>query len=457
MEISLLLVCFFVTITIGWSVLNLVLREKGGAVLLEGLSLSFGIGMGAVAIEMLIFYFLRLPLSLINLVLPWIPVALCSFIFSKRTITLNSGARAKLTLFEKLLLAGIVFQVALVFFRAFLKPLESFDSIAMYAMRSKIIFLGGMIPRDFFTDITLRIPNPDYPLLLPLVEVWIYTFLGSINDLLVKAVFPAYLLSFLVIFFSLLKRVISRTGAFLFTFILATIPQFVNFATVGYTDIILAYYYSIGMIYLFLWMKGRKTGDLVIAGLFSGFAAFTKNEGIMLFFVNIILLLLYFVKNLDREMLKKAAVYVLVVALIAAPWAFIRFSNGLENDLLKFKEMGAERFVDIFKRLDRIPVILYEYQKQFFGPKKWNIVWILFLGLFVLNIKRAFNGDLKYFSLSIFLILFFYGSVYMLIPVDGPINWYIASGVSRLFIHFVPIAVFWLALLCGQKYCKDDI
>ncbi|MFH1752750.1 MAG: hypothetical protein ABH875_01065, partial [Candidatus Omnitrophota bacterium] len=72
-------------------------------------------------------------------------------------------------------------------------------------------------------------------------------------------------------------------------------------------------------------------------------------------------------------------------------------------------------------------------------------------------IKRSFCGDLAYFTLSIFFILLFYGAVYMLIPVDGPINWYVASGVSRLFIHFVPVTVFWLAILCSQRYCKNDI
>ncbi|MFH1753511.1 MAG: glycosyltransferase family 39 protein [Candidatus Omnitrophota bacterium] len=390
MGIFLLIGCFFVTILIGWSLLKIISGRKSETALLVEASLAFGIGMGAVSLEMLIFYFFGLSLTLINLLLPWAPVVICGFIFSNKSIKPARGIPAGLTLFEKLLLAGIAFQLALIFFRAFLKPLESFDSIAMYAMKSKIIFLSGMIPRDFFTSITQRLPNPDYPLLLPLVEVWVYTFLGKISDLLVKAVFPSYLLSFLIIFYSLLKRVVSRKGALLFTFILATIPQFINFATVGYADIILAYYYSIGAIYLYLWIKERRTADLVISGIFSGFAVLTKNEGMMLFLVNIILLAWYLVKGFNRDLLKKAAIYAVIALMIAGPWLIIRSSNGLENDLLKFKEMGPQRFFDTFKRLDRVPLILYEYQKQFFGPKKWNIVWIIFLALLAMNIKRSF-------------------------------------------------------------------
>jgi hypothetical protein len=456
MKILLLIGCVAATMLIGWSVVNIIFARSERPSFLEKLALSYGMGIGLIALEMLLFYFFKWQLTVLNIVLPWIPVAIFSLSFLKRR-SQTSVKEDRLSLFEGFLFAGISFEVILAFFRAFLKPLESFDSIAMYAMRSKIIFLNGMIPADFFSNITLKLPNPDYPLLVPLAEVWVYTFLGGLNDLLVKAVFPMYLLSFLLIFFFILRRFLSRKGALLFTFILATIPQFARFATIGYTDIILAYYYSIGLIYLFIWMKGGRRQDLILSGIFSGFAIFTKNEGVALFLVNLILLCLFLARNLNRDTLAKASVFIMVTLLIAGPWLIIRSANNLENDLLQFSDMGFRRVVDTFGRLDRIPIILYEFQKQFFGPKKWNLVWILFLALLFINIKRAFSGDLKYFSLSIVLVLFFYGAVYMLIPGDGPISWYVASGASRLFLHFVPITVFWLALICRQRYLKEGI
>ncbi|MDB4349443.1 glycosyltransferase family 39 protein [Omnitrophica bacterium] len=460
MEIILLLVCFAVTILIGWSLLGIVFYKSGDLFLFERLSLSYGMGMGAVGLEMLLFYFFKLQFSILNLLLPWIPVVIFSVFSLKAKPLPLIGQRRRLSLFERFLLAGISFEVILAFFRAFLKPLESFDSIAMYAMRSKIMYLSRMIPPNFFSEITPRLPNPDYPLLVPLAEVWVYTFLGSLNDLLVKAVFPMYFLSILVIFFFLLRRFISRSGAFLFTFLLATIPQFNRFATVGYTDLILAYYYSVGMIYLFLWMKEKRLQILLLAGIFCGFAIFTKNEGMVLYIVDLILLAIFLLCSLKRQRLKllrEATVFILTALLIAGPWLGIRLFNNLQNDLLQFSDMGAERFMGVFKKLDRIPVILYEFQKQFFGPKKWNLVWILFLALLVSNIKKSFSGDLKYFSLSVALILIFYTMVYMLIPIDGPIGWHVASGVSRLFIHFLPITVFWLALMCRQQHLIEEI
>lgn len=460
MEILLLLTCFLVTLIIGWSVIGIIFAKSVDLSFLEKLSFSFGAGIGAVAVEMHLYYFFGLRHTPAILLAPWIPVVIAGAIYSGKRQGLSRQASGKLSLFEKCLIGGISFEVLITFFRALLKPLESFDSIAMYAMRSKIIFTSGMIPANFFSEIVPKLPNPDYPLLVPLAEVWVYNFLGNLNDLFVKALFPLFLLALLIAFFCILKRFISRKGALIFTFILASVPQFNKFATVGYADLILTYYYTISLVSLFVWIKEAKPGFLILSGIFSGFAILTKNEGMALTLVNVILLSIFLIGKTEikkSKLIKQSVIFLLCIGLISAPWLCIRSANGLENDLLEFKGLGKDRLTEAFGNLDRIPIILYEYQKQFFGPKKWNIVWIIFLTLLALGIKESFRGDLKYFSLSVFLALFFYGCVYILVPYDGPINWHIASGVSRLFIHFMPAAVFFIALTCKRGNLVEGI
>ena len=58
---------------------------------------------------------------------------------------------------------------------------------------------------------------------------------------------------------------------------------------------------------------------------------------------------------------------------------------------------------------------------------------------------------MRYLSLSVLLVLLIYASVYMFIPVEGPIDWYVGTAVSRLYIHFVAIAVFWVAMACKER------
>jgi hypothetical protein len=460
MEIALLITCLTVTTAIGWSLLNIISRGSEGFNAPCKAALGYGLGMGAVTFQMFLYYFIRRPITLNSIVLPWIPVVIAGLFFVKPK-TIEAGPdMERLSMFERLLLCGISFQSLLIFFRAFLKPLESFDSIAMYAMRAKIIFLNGMIPANYFSEIAPAMPNADYPLLLPLAEAWIYTFLGSLNDFLVKGIFPLYFICMLAASFLLMRRFISRKASLIFTFVMATVPQLGAFATVGYADIVLTYYYTIGAGYLFLWAKERRTRDIVVAGAFLGFAMLTKNEGIAMFLTCLICLGIYLFADariVKFRALFKVLPFILVVIILAGPWFLVRDYYGLENDLLRFGRADQGRIVTFFKNLDRSPVILYEYQKQFFGPKKWNIAWIVMLALFALNIKAAFSGGLKYITMSILLVLSFYGSVYILMKADGPINWYVATGVSRLFIHILPITIFWIAYLSKDKGLVEEI
>jgi hypothetical protein len=455
----LLVLAVTVTALIGWGIANMISDRTRLFSFKEKLALSYGLGMGAITLEMLIFHIFGVPFGRMDiLMLPLAALAVSAIFFGRNTLPAPKRSEP-LSFLEKVLAAGISLEVLLAFLRASLKPLESFDSVAMYAIRSKIIYLNGMIPHNFFSEITLNYPNPDYPLLVPLAEAWIYTFLGSLNDLLVKMIFPMYFVSFLAVFYFILRRYVSRRNSLVFTFLLATIPQFNRFAALGYTDLVFAYYHSIGTLYLFVWMKENRTRMLGLAAIFTGLAVFTKNEGIALCLVNLSLLVIYALfspRGEKARLARYASIYFLIVLIVSGPWLALRAANGLENDLLEFGAMSARSVAGSFANPDRIMLILYEYQKQFFGPKKWNIVWILFLAGLFLRFKRAFSGQLRYITLSILMALSAYGAVYMLIPAPDPINWYVASGVSRLFIHFVALAVFWLAIFCRDGRMMEE-
>ena len=98
-------------------------------------------------------------------------------------------------------------------------------------------------------------------------------FLGRINEQLVKSVFPLYYVAALGILYFGIRRFSSRTYALVFTFILASISQFNNFATNGYMDLPLAYYYLAGTLFLFYWFRETdKTGFLYISAIMTALA-----------------------------------------------------------------------------------------------------------------------------------------------------------------------------------------
>lgn len=457
-EVIRLAVGIIVTLFIGWILLRIILHKRRRP-LLEELAFSYGLGMGAVALEQMLFWYIGIRPTLVNMLIPW----LAAFFFAVKIGSLkNEGisGRSKPLLkdfspFEIFLISGITLEVFFSFFRALIKPIESFDSIAMYAIRAKIFYQAGGIPKGFFSTVTPAFPNASYPLLMPLIERWTYVFMGSFNDFLVKSIFPIFFVSALIIFYFAVKEYFTRRNALMFTFLLATIPQFNRFSSIGYADFVLAFFFTAGFLNFFYYMKNRDTRQLVLSGLFMGFCCWTKMEGWALSAGIITISIIFAVLNLkwDKKTLLKTSLFIAVILMISLPWIFIINNAHLESDVYGAKAISVDRVIASLSNFDRLPHILYEFQKQFFGPKKWNLIWILFLGLFFLNTKKAFRGDIKYPTILLLLVMAGYSYSYLLIPIKegGSINWNIASTLSRLFIHFTPLALYWIASVCNEK------
>ena len=494
MEFIRLISALAATTLAGYSVLRVILRAEEGP-FAERLALSYGIGMGVISLQYLLYYFLSIKPVIFSILLPWVIVLLiviaserkrakqshqrhCEageasrsnlgldcFVASLLAMTKtklrpprsarrphNDGALSPM---EMALCGGLGVEIFLSFFRSLIRPLSSYDSIAIYAVRAKAVFLAGGIPQDFFERITQSFPNSSYPLMLPISEAWIYAFLGSVGDLAVKIIFPLFFLAMLTVFFYAVREFFGRKEALIFTFILGTIPQLAKFSTVGYADLILTFYFTSSFIYLFKWMRKAETRHLALSGLLMGLALWTKTEGWAFFLSAVLILALFCAKAFrkDRRIFVKAAVFILIALMTGLPWVFTVKNAGLRNEAYDLSSLSVSSFFGSLMNFERCPRIAYEFQKQFFGPKKWNILWIVFLALFFLNIKAVFREDLLYPTLLLMLVMTGYAYSYLLMSLkEGePINWYIGSSLSRLFIHFAPLTVYWIARVSKKK------
>jgi 4-amino-4-deoxy-L-arabinose transferase-like glycosyltransferase len=349
------------------------------------------------------------------------------------------------------LASGILFEVFYAFFRALIKPLEAYDAIAIYGIKAKAFFLANTLPQHFFDNSSFVFPHADYPLNMPLAETLTYFFLGGLNDQLVKVIFPLYFLAILTLVYFFMRRFAGRTYSLLFTFILATIPQFTAQSTSGYIDVPFGYYASAAMLLLFLWFKDAgQRGLLWLSALFAGLGAWTKNEGLMYCVINAVLLAIFFTLErrtvLPRKQFLYLAGYIGIMVLVNIPWFYVKGLRHLLNSEINLADLNPE---NIFHNAGRIWPITYEFQKQFLGPKKWNIIWILLAAAFVAKIRRAFTGELRYMSLAILLAFCGYTAVYLITLSD--VSWHLSSAASRILLHFLPVAVCWLAVALKEE------
>lgn len=458
MEIIKILILLFVVGSVGWSILYLVSSKNASMCFLERIFISYGFGFGFISLEMLCFHFFNIKFDLFTIIASWAPLFMANLFIRLKTgrklRPVSYGAKNKENagaFINFFLAAGILFETVYAFFRALIRPIEAYDAVATYAIRSKIFYLSKSIPHDFFYNLSQLFPHPDYPLAIPLSETLVYLFLETLNDQLVKLIFPLYFIAILGILYFAIRRFSSRSYALLFTFVLASIPQFNNFATNAYHDVPLAYYCFSGTLFLLCWFK--ETGSpafLYISAVMTALSAWTKNEGFVYCAANVALLAIFMSVNrrhLSKKDILNGFLYTGIILLILAPWLYVKYAANLVNS-----DVGSTTLsqLNIIKQSYKIWPIFYEFQRQVFGPKKWNIIWIVFIISAVIYRKKIFTKEQLYISLSLMLIV----SGYVLAYLIGRDNiWHmVGSTWSRMLIHFLPLAVYWLASLV-----KDEV
>jgi len=411
---------------------------------------------------MFIFHFFNLKFSLFSIIIWWVPfIAAAVFMHfnssDKSRWGLNPtyfSAKAKalqnMSFLEKFLICGISFEVIYAFFRALIKPIEAYDAIATYAIRSKIFYLGKSIPHDFFYNLSTLFPHPDYPLNIPLSEAFVYMFLGSLNDQLVKAIFPLFFVAILGILYFAVKRLSGRTSALICTFVLATVPQFNNFATNAYHDVPFAYYCFVGTLFLLYWFKETKSlGYLCISAVMTALAGWTKNEGFVYCAANILLLLIFlFVsrRSIKKKDVLSGVLYIGIVLLVLSPWLWVKLTANLVNSDVGSTTLGQ---LNVMKQAYKIWPIFYEFQRQIFGPKKWNLIWIIFIMSAIVYRKKLFDENQRYVTMSLMLVMSGYIFAYLIGRDD---IWHMVGTTwSRMTMHFLPLTIYWLAILFSKS------
>ncbi len=419
-------------------------------------ALSYLFGIGAISLELFFMGILGLKFVTAHILLPWVLLAIINIPRFKARFRHNAGAAKLRTdreavilplvpIFAKIAAVLLIFILMNVFLMSLTRPVESYDAVAIWSLKAKLIYAAHTIPDNFFNVVDKNYPgsHPDYPLLVPLSQVWFYTFINNFNDSLVKAMFPLNLAAFLMVFFIFLKKAgLPASLAIIFTFFLAAIRQFTNYATNGYADLPLAVYASLTFLSLYIWVKTRANTYFWISLFSCVFAMWTKNEGAVVFLAFALMVIMYLMSSSERQ-IKTLIPCGLSLALLAGlfvSWTVFKNIAGVRNDVVNMQSIIGFSPADVFKRMW---AIFYEYQRQAFGIKYWNLAWIALIAA-IIWFRKFFSGERKYVTLPLTFILASYTAVYFITPND--LGWQLRTTASRLLIHIVPLAIFYLAL-----------
>ncbi|MGD2153412.1 MAG: phospholipid carrier-dependent glycosyltransferase [Gemmatimonadales bacterium] len=365
------------------------------------------------------------------------------------TVRRRGGRRLSSTPFVPWLLApgfAVSLIAALVTFgyRSATYPHGGWDAATIWNLRARFLFRGADHWRDAFSDLLGSWTHADYPLLVPGAVARAWSFIGSepqAAPLLLGLLFSVAT-AFLLL--GALASLRSPGQGLLAAIVLLCCNSLVYEGANQYADVPLAFFMLATFVVLALAdsVKEGGTGLVVLAGLASGLAAWTKNEGLLfvlaLFAAH--LLVTTYLRGWRRALHRQA---VMLLGLAPMLLLIITFKWGVApaNDLLA--SLQPADIIDRLANPGRLWFVLQSFAQRFLALSGWLVAAPLVLALYLLVVGR--EGGVQRESMGTMLValgllLAAYIFVYVVTPYD--LAWHVNTSMYRLALHGWPSLLF---------------
>lgn len=201
-----------------------------------------------------------------------------------------------------------------ILFNALAIPFYRDDTLGIYLPQTRaLVETRALLPLTGGDSLYLA-----YPMLSQHLYAFAFLASGWENDYLAKGLTTLLSLGCLLTTFALGERAAGRRGGWLAALLLALTPAFGRWASSGYADLPMAFFYSLSAVFVLrLWDNGRLR-DAVLAGAAMGLALWTKNAALVGIAVLAVALGAMWVRR--RTSWQAAAAGLGALLLIAGPW-----------------------------------------------------------------------------------------------------------------------------------------
>lgn len=334
-------------------------------------------------------------------------------------------------------------------------PFYREDALAIYHRYGDIIYQTGTLVPFAGRDEAFY---QAYPIHLSLLYAYAYQLSGWTHEYLARLGAALLSLGCLPAVYCLAHEVYGRRAGWLAALLLGLTPAFGRWASAGYTDLPMAFYYTLAALFTLRLWRSRRAWDALLAGLLAGLAAWTKNAalvGVGLFALT--LAAGWATRHIPARL---ASMALLACALVCAPW-YVR--NWVEAGLI----VPPTAWTDQAQRT-LSTAFIFITQPQDYGPAGWGI--LIGVGVTVFQYARrpaVGTGLLLAWSLPFFAVWWLLASydprfILLFLPLLAAAG---AGGLDALrglvSPHWqarltVPMAAFGLALALGIAWISVD-
>ncbi len=430
------------------------------------LALAYSLGFGFLTLAMFFLNVIGLKFSLLNTtVLVSAIIGILLVFRGKRNwlefhsaLKVNPFAGIKqslisLSAFEKMLVGLLVFFLFSHLVITVYWPVFRSDSLTLYDLRARLLFaeqsFPGAVARFDNQLVNMNWTRPVFAHapMTSLVHTWLYLS-GWASP---KFFYALLFISMAILFYHFLRIHVPRYHALLFTLILVTIPFTYVYAASSYPHFAVAFYFGIGTFYLYRWIREQKWSFLLLSGTFLAFSSWVRQVS-GAFFLGYLVIVLY-VAITRRRFLAPflfAACYFAIASLwniycknvldltggIAPP-----ISEGLSYLLTIGRFLNLTKWKNVLDWLWNVALVGFQ------------VVHYLLLLTIVLYINRVWKHRFLLLIILSNLVLFL---VAIYIASVGGVGWSHPSSIQRLYIMFLPVIWYFIALITAEpSYLKD--
>ena len=157
---------------------------------------------------------------------------------------------------------------------------DGWDAFAIWNLHARFLFLGGSHWRDGFSNL-IPWSHPDYPPLLPAAVAHFWIYLDNDSSAVPATLGMLFTIGTTAFLYASLAINRGHNAAILGTLALLSTPFFIEQGAAQYADIPLSFFFLATLVLLNQGWKSNSRRLLILSGLAAGFAAWTKNEGLL--------------------------------------------------------------------------------------------------------------------------------------------------------------------------------
>lgn len=320
-------------------------------------------------------------------------------------------------------------------------PVGDWDAWAMWNLRAK--FLAGP-PGAWRYAVSPLLANahPDYPLLLPafIARVWKASGnMDAIAPIVTSLLFFGALLALLVSVVALLR---GTASAMLAGLVILSTTSLLYWAPAQYADIPLAFYYLCAIALIFLdASSGGGRSTLVWAGVSAGFAAWTKNEGIVFLAIIAIVFAVFtfWRRGMRTALMRSAWLGAGVVPGVVLTLWFKLFLAPVSDPLVRQGASGLGRLGEI-GRYSEVASGLFSNLLNLGSGVTHPLILVAILAILVRwNVEERYRLASLMAAAVVALVFLSYCVVLLVTPYG--LSWQVQSSFDRLILQVWPSAV----------------